>query len=59
MTDPRHIGRVKHVLGATVTVELDHELAGTSPIVSGRLQAIGQVGSIVRIPRDPSACLRA
>lgn len=57
MTDPRHIGRVKHVLGATVTVELDHELAGTSPIVSGRLQAIGQVGSIVRIPQGPVSLL--
>lgn len=57
MTDPRHIGRVKHVLGATVTVELDRDLAGTSPIVSGRLQAIGQVGSIVRIPQGPVSLL--
>ena len=57
MTDPRHIGRVKHVLGATVTVELDEDLAGTSPIVAGRLQAIGQVGSIVRIPQGPVSLL--
>lgn len=49
--DPTCIGRVRHVLGATVTVALDSDLAGVSPIFRGRLQPIGQVGSIVRIPQ--------
>ena len=49
--DPTHIGRVRHVLGSTVTVALDDELAGTAPIYRGRLQTIGQIGSLVRIPQ--------
>ena len=49
--EPTHIGRVRHVLGATVTVELDRDLAGTAPIYRGRLQSVGQIGSLVRIPQ--------
>ncbi len=49
--DPTCIGRVRHILGARVTVALDPELAGAAPIYRGRLQRIGQVGSIVRIPQ--------
>jgi uncharacterized protein len=49
--DPTCIGRVKHVLGAQVTVELDVDLAGVAPIFRGRLQPIGQIGSLVRIPQ--------
>lgn len=49
--DPTHIGKVRHVLGSTVTVALDNELAGTAPIYRGRLQSIGQIGSLVRIPQ--------
>jgi uncharacterized protein len=49
--DPTCIGRVRHVLGATVTVALDPELAGIAPIYRGRLQAVGQIGSLVRIPQ--------
>lgn len=49
--DPTHIGRVRHVLGSTVTVALDDDLAGTAPIYRGRLQTIGQIGSLVRIPQ--------
>ena len=49
--DPTCIGRVRHVLGATVTVALDPDLAGTAPIYRGRLQSIGQIGSLVRIPQ--------
>lgn len=45
------IGRVRHVLGATVTVELDLDLAGIAPIYRGHLQPIGQIGSLVRIPQ--------
>jgi len=50
-TDPTCIGRVKHVLGATVTVALDSELAGVAPIYRGRLHRVGQIGSLVRIPQ--------
>jgi hypothetical protein len=49
--DPTCIGRVRHVLGATVTVALDSDLAGVAPIYRGRLQSIGQIGSLVRIPQ--------
>jgi hypothetical protein len=49
--DPTCIGRVRHVLGATVTVALDPDLAGVAPIYRGRLQAVGQIGALVRIPQ--------
>jgi hypothetical protein len=55
--DPTVIGRVKHVLGATVTVALDPDLAGVAPLWEGRVQPIGQVGSIVRIPQGPVTLL--
>src|SRR5438445_9858269 len=48
--DPTCVGRVRHVLGATITVALDCDLAGVAPIYRGRLQPIGQIGSLVRIP---------
>ncbi len=51
--DPTCIGRVRHVLGATVTVALDPTLAGIAPIYRGRLQSVGQIGSLVRIPQGP------
>jgi uncharacterized protein len=51
--NPTAIGRVRHVLGATVTVELDAGLAGVEPLWEGRLLAVGQVGSLVRIPQGP------
>jgi hypothetical protein len=51
VVDPTRIGRVRHVLGATVTVELDHELAGVTPVYKGELLPIGQIGSLVRIPQ--------
>lgn len=49
--DPTRIGRVRHVLGSTVTVALDSDLAGVSPIYKGRLHSVGQIGSLVRIPQ--------
>ena len=49
---PTYIGQVKHVLGSTVTVELDMGLAGVAPIYRGRLQAVGQIGSHVRMPQQ-------
>lgn len=48
---PTYVGQVKHVLGSIVTVELDPSLAGVAPIYRGRLQPIGQIGSLVRIPQ--------
>jgi uncharacterized protein len=55
--DPTVIGRVRHVLGATVTVELSDDLAGVTPVWRGRLVPIGQVGSLVRIPQGPVSLL--
>ena len=49
--DPTCIGRVRHVLGSTITIALDPELAGTAPIYRGRLLPVGQIGSLVRIPQ--------
>lgn len=49
--DPTCIGRVRHVLGATITVALNPDLAGVAPIYRGRLQPVGQIGSLVRIPQ--------
>lgn len=57
--DPTAIGRVRHVLGATVTVELDPSLAGVEPLWEGRLQAVGQIGSLVRIPQGPVTLIAA
>ena len=48
---PTYIGQVKHMLGSTVTVELDTSLAGVAPIYKGHLQQVGQIGSLVRIPQ--------
>jgi len=49
--EPTCIGRVRHVLGAQVTVALDPDLAGVAPIFRGQLQRVGQIGSIIRIPQ--------
>ena len=48
---PTYIGQVRHVLGSTVTVELEKSLAGVAPIYRGELQMVGQIGSLVRIPQ--------
>lgn len=55
--DPTCIGKVRHVLGATVTVELDAELAGVTPIWRGRVRPVGEIGSLVRIPQGPLTLL--
>ena len=52
-SDPTHIGYVKHVLGSQVTVALDDDLAGVAPIYRGRIQPVGQIGSVVRLPQGP------
>lgn len=39
------------MLGGEVTVALEVNLAGIAPIFRGRLQPIGQIGSLVRIPQ--------
>ena len=53
MTDsnPTLIGRVRHVLGSQVTVQLDDQLAGVAPVFRGELQSVGQIGSLVRLPQ--------
>ncbi|AMV48250.1 ATP-binding protein [Paraburkholderia caribensis] len=49
--EPTCIGKVRHVLGSTITVALNADLAGVAPIYKGQLQPIGQIGSLVRIPQ--------
>lgn len=49
--NPTLIGRVRHVLGSQVTVQLDPMLAGVAPVYRGELQSVGQIGSIVRFPQ--------
>ena len=51
--EPTRIGRVRHVLGSQITVALDSDLAGVAPIYRGRIQPVGQIGSIVRLPQGP------
>lgn len=53
------IGRVRHVLGSTITIELDDDLAGVAPIWKGELKPIGQIGSLVRIPQGPTTLIGA
>jgi DNA helicase HerA-like ATPase len=50
-SDATQIGVVREVLGAQVTVAIDPRLAGVAPIWEGRLQPVGQVGALVRIPQ--------
>lgn len=50
-SSPTQIGHVRQVLGAQVTVALDDDIAGVAPIYRGRLQSVGQIGSIVRLPQ--------
>lgn len=50
---PTCIARVSHVLGATVTARLNHDLVGVAPLWRGRMQPIGQVGSLVVLPQGP------
>ena len=51
--DPTLIGRVRHVLGATLTVELSKDVAGSTPLYRGRVYHIGQIGSLVTLPQGP------
>jgi hypothetical protein len=51
LRDETYVGRVRHVLGSQITVELDPGLAGIAPIYRGQLQQIGQIGSLVRLPQ--------
>ncbi len=55
--EPTCIGRVRHVLGSTVTVRLDPDLAGVAPIWRGQVQPLGQVGSLVVLPQGPVTVL--
>lgn len=48
---PTRIGAVRHVLGGLITVALDDAMAGVAPVFEGRLQPIGQIGSLVRLPQ--------
>jgi len=51
--DPTLIGKVRHVMGATVTVSLLDEVAGSAPIYQGHVYHIGQIGSLVVFPQGP------
>jgi hypothetical protein len=57
--DPTLIGRVKHVMGATVTVELLEEVAGSAPLYEGRVYHVGQIGSLVTLPQGPIRLIAA
>lgn len=58
-SNPRatEIGRVRYVLGSTITVELNRDLAGIAPIWESQLQPVGQIGSLVRIPQGPTSLI--
>ena len=50
-SDPTRIGYVKHILGPQITIALDNDIAGVTPIFRGKIHYIGQIGSIIRIPQ--------
>lgn len=51
--DPTLIGKVRHVLGATITVELLDDVAGSAALFHGRVYHIGQIGSLVVCNQGP------
>src|SRR5438552_4019436 len=51
IASPTLIGRIRHVLGAQITAELDSDVAGTTPVYRGRVYHLGQIGSLVRVPQ--------
>lgn len=55
--NPTLIGRVTSVLGATITVALEPDLAGVSPIWNGQLHNVGQIGTTVALPQGTSKLL--
>jgi uncharacterized protein DUF87 len=57
--DPTLIGRVRHVMGSTVTVELLEEIAGSAPLYEGRVYHVGQIGSLVTLPQGPIRLIAA
>ena len=57
--DPTLIGRVRHVMGSTVTVKLLDEVAGSAPLYEGRVYHIGQIGSLVTLPQGPIRLIAA
>lgn len=50
-TNPTKIGNVQEVRGSTIKVSLDQDLAGVSPIYKGKIREVGQIGSLIRIPK--------
>lgn len=44
------LGTVRQVTGSKITVEISDDLPSSSPIVSGHVHRLGQIGSFVRIP---------
>jgi len=57
--DPTLIGRVRHVMGATVTVELLEDVAGSAPLYEGGVYHVGQIGSLVILPQGPIRLIAA
>ena len=49
--DPTCIGRVARVLGSSITVRVDPEMAGLAPLWQGQLQQVGQIGSLLVVPQ--------
>ena len=46
-------------MGATVTVELLEEVAGSAPLYEGRVYHVGQIGSLVTLPQGPIRLIAA
>ena len=45
-----YLGSIVRVVGSKLFVELSEDLPSSTPIVSGRLYKIGQIGSFVKVP---------
>ncbi|MBW8027764.1 ATP-binding protein [Clavibacter michiganensis subsp. michiganensis] len=54
---PTLIGRVVGIVGSTISIQLEDDLAGISPTWNGQLHSIGQIGTPVSLPQGASSLL--
>lgn len=48
--DTTYLGSIIRVVGSKLFVELSEDLPSSTPIISGRLYKVGQIGSFVKVP---------
>lgn len=48
--DTTYLGSIVRVIGSKLFVELSEDLPSSTPIISGKLYKVGQIGSFVKVP---------